>query len=888
MAQGIIMSNSEKIIIDLSETDTKAFDDANFIQRDARDVFRALAKEFISKSKSDNKSNEDCSKKKDNDCNSIDRNKEFVRVHNTILINGKRGMGKSSFALHMKHNLKDLNICVLPIIDPTLIESKEHVLLNIITLVKEKVENYTKCDKCDTNDYKYKNWRESLRLLAGGLSMLDGIGSNHLSNNDLWDSPELILEKGLSNSKHGYKLEENFHKYIESSLDILCKEAFFITLDDIDTSLDKGLVILEILRKYLTSPKLIIALLGDIELYSTLVRQLQWQKIDPYKILKDYEFGNGQKDKNKEDNCFEYASKNKYLDQIEHLEEQYLVKVLKPENRISLKTILELEDKILIKKRHSEEAESLIAFLEEMLAQLFLLSKSSSYHTAFKMELLSQSTRSLVQILKVYDDEKNLSNEVVNKFKHTFFTTLYKNLLHHNLLDIQSPERLMNIFSIFILKSEISRDNNLELLPEFVSSEKNITMTYLNLVFNNYVKQKDYLSYFIKIGYTLERYENIDKKDEECIEISHFINHVGINNNEPNSRIAKRLLTTFEINPNTFKNSIMSFGNLSIKDEQFKTIKRNKNISLLLSKVYNPKGGRYSFLSFFNLLGILADIVGKEKDEAIAILKKNDLIRDYYLYKVNNATFQNNDKDEDDNAYGMDGENSLFDELSEWQWGIARVEKLPPFVLAKIWIRTVYTIHDIETRSVNKNKNYLELFELYIAGFLNAVYTQIELYKNNQNVSLRNPSTDKTFFAKKLLSEKTYVALDYTNDIHGTIVAINQDNYKQGKLWRQRTSPAVKYEDIEYTLFSFLYDCPILKDFNKYFKELGGIKLSSTDITTKANQKQSIPTDQDKIDKIKAISGWENMEAKAILKELQKSYSVTSIASALDKLNHSK
>jgi hypothetical protein len=82
-------------------------------------------------------------------------------------------------------------------------------------------------------------------------------------------------------------------------LDCACKRygnvELIIIFDDIDTSLDKGIIILEVLRKYLTTPKIIAVLLGDIELYSTLVRQMQWKKIDPNKVLQEYEF-----DKNKE------------------------------------------------------------------------------------------------------------------------------------------------------------------------------------------------------------------------------------------------------------------------------------------------------------------------------------------------------------------------------------------------------------------------------------------------------------------------------------------------------------------------------------------------------------------------------------------------------------
>lgn len=97
------------------------------------------------------------------------------------------------------------------------------------------------------------------------------------------DSPELILEKGLSNSKQKI-FRINFHNFIDKSL-LLLRKSIFLVLDDIDTSLEKGISIMEILRKYLTSPKLIISILGDIDLYTILTRQLQWERFYPVPIF---------------------------------------------------------------------------------------------------------------------------------------------------------------------------------------------------------------------------------------------------------------------------------------------------------------------------------------------------------------------------------------------------------------------------------------------------------------------------------------------------------------------------------------------------------------------------------------------------------------------------
>jgi hypothetical protein len=346
--------------------------------------------------------------------------------------------------------LYELDICILDSIDPTLIETKEHIFLNIITSIKDKVErHYALTENYNNNDI-LRDWKNSLRNLAGGLSTLDGVGSNYLEDT-MWDSPELILEKGLSNSKQGKDLEINFHNFIDKSLLLLRKKAFFLVLDDIDTSLEKGISIMEILRKYLTSPKLIISILGDIDLYTILTRQLQWERIDPKRILKDYE---GEK---------------KYTLQIEHLEEQYLIKILKPENRINLENLFDLKDKIEIEN----VKQSLNQYVNNLVNNIYL-TNDNSYKKPYVETILSQSTRSILQMLKIYNSQN--PNDKKNNFpdilKHIFYTVLKKKLEVFNLLDIYQKNQYLNLLSTYIIKNNISRDNHLKLIPDFIGLPK--------------------------------------------------------------------------------------------------------------------------------------------------------------------------------------------------------------------------------------------------------------------------------------------------------------------------------------------------------------------------------------------------------------------------------
>jgi Cdc6-like AAA superfamily ATPase len=64
---------------------------------------------------------------------------EENRPHDTITILGTRGSGKTSFLLSIREKYKKSKIAVLKIIDPTLIEEKGHVFLNIVSMIKDEV-----------------------------------------------------------------------------------------------------------------------------------------------------------------------------------------------------------------------------------------------------------------------------------------------------------------------------------------------------------------------------------------------------------------------------------------------------------------------------------------------------------------------------------------------------------------------------------------------------------------------------------------------------------------------------------------------------------------------------------------------------------------------------
>ncbi|MBX8518828.1 hypothetical protein K5D56_07115 [Pseudomonas cichorii] len=239
----------------------------------------------------------------------------YPRVHSAILIEGGRGSGKTTFLLKSLEKLKndrELQLSVLRLIDPTLIETKENIVVVILSAIGAALEQ-AKGDTCALD--------EAREALAEGLGLLDGIGSGSAYGAE-WEDAKWVMSQGLRKAKKGRDFEKKLGIYIEHALKLLNKNAFVLTFDDVDTNFAHGYLILETVRKYLTHPGLVVILSGDIELYSRLLRK------NIYEAFGDQVL--------KQDLGLMGLSNQSVGRAISELEEQYLLKIAPPQNRISM------------------------------------------------------------------------------------------------------------------------------------------------------------------------------------------------------------------------------------------------------------------------------------------------------------------------------------------------------------------------------------------------------------------------------------------------------------------------------------------------------------------------------------------------------------------------
>lgn len=254
----------------------------------------------------------------------------YRRIHNGILIEGGRGSGKTTFLLNALHHLQNpstnneikdfieisADLQVLQSIDPTLIETKENIIIVIISLIDAALDDpktKSNTDHSAVNDARKK--------MAEGLDLLDGIGKT-TAYGDEWEDPEWIMSRGLRKARNGRSFEIKFQTYIYAALRALNKKAFVISFDDVDTNFQHGSTILEAIRKYLTSPQLVILISGDLELYGRLVRSNIYNTFGSEVMKHDADLIG--------------TEKKGISSAVKELEEQYLLKIVPPQNRISM------------------------------------------------------------------------------------------------------------------------------------------------------------------------------------------------------------------------------------------------------------------------------------------------------------------------------------------------------------------------------------------------------------------------------------------------------------------------------------------------------------------------------------------------------------------------
>ncbi len=322
----------------------------------------------------------------------------YPRQHKAVLIEGGRGSGKTTFTLNFLQYLKQpttttkenslpkvnvLQVHVLPMVDPTLIETKDNVIILLLQMIEAAIDEKTRTSRPNENDL---NELEKARgELAEGLRLLDGIGQKEAYGSE-WEDATWVMREGLHRAKKGRSFEVKLNIYIEKALKVLGKKIFVLAFDDVDTKFTLGYDILETIRKYLTSPRLAILISGDIDLYGRLLRRKIYENFGSDLVRHDE------------------AAKIDTRTAVRELEEQYLLKVLPPQNRIKMLPLSGLGRDIKVVLVQKGEPTELKEWASKQIRALLGESESSKPHPFLRV-ILTEHLRLAIGYLRALNFE---------------------------------------------------------------------------------------------------------------------------------------------------------------------------------------------------------------------------------------------------------------------------------------------------------------------------------------------------------------------------------------------------------------------------------------------------------------------------------------------------
>ena len=699
------------------------------------------------------------------------KKENLKRYHNTITLSGSRGSGKTSFLLSLREDFKDSeDVLFIEIIDPTLIEEKGHIFLNIVTRVKSLIDD----QKLDYNDEKYLKWNETLKKLATGLPMLDGINGG-LDPSD-WNDTTFVMMDGLKRVEGANNLEWYFHQYIYMSLQILDKKYLMIAFDDVDTDFSKGWPVLEVLRKYLTSPQIITFLSGDLDLYSFLVRKKQWKNFGKTLLKNEYD----------KDDTNKIIYSNEYPELVEKLESQYMMKLLKPEYRITLSTISSKlkSKKIKIFLENLGGLWEIEAFYSNYLTRIWGINGNNiqvSYMNFFT-SLPLRSQLSLINSLKKIDNEDISRSERLTEITKGITDIFLSELRTANVdvWEMVNGYGLTNIYMLNFLLDNRILDEASQFYPKLNAPSLDGADTAMGIVLSERLTLNPYevFDYITRVSNIVAKANKwgVEKSTttqsiKDLVEHSRSLYDYGL---KKIASLQSAYIVSFED-----KYEAKTEGLIPIKSlQEFNKGRRNEE-DLRIDELFNNSypteqilalvpsfgaqdnlGNNVTFYSFYNIIGAIGDILYQNDNEVQNEFIRVGQFREFPIFKNSNERYFSDitNTQPEGNSYHSETTSAsvtpFTNEIIEWKkkWDDSPVN-MPPYILGRIMVRTVFSFTQI-----NYQATVGDMLHRQIIVFLNAILVE-EVMENKGNDKLRlvNPSNSDDYFIENIKKTKSKV-----------------------------------------------------------------------------------------------------------------------------------
>lgn len=729
---------------------------------------------------------------------------EYLHYQNTISITGSRGVGKTTFLLSIKkyYEKKVPNDCaIIDIIDPTVIEKKQHPFINILALIHKFVidnvnqtqlyqarREYQATSCCTSFQLPYQQWEKYYSDVLKALPYIDGIGK-HSAYKD-WDDSEYITERGIKVVEYFNQLEETFHHFIYYSLKLVEKKCFILLFDDIDTNFSKGYEVLETIRKYLSTPQIIVLLTGDLELYSNLIRQAQWKCLGK-KYLKI-------------ETTYSQKEKEEFSKIINHLENQYILKLFKPEYRVVLNSLgekLESEKnvRIYVKYSNNQLPDDIKNYYNHFVEKLGFSKKNSLINLVIVNRLLNLSIRTQLRILAFLKNQKGENTLEMEAIINLFWTDLHQSGVDYKSLskgDIISTIPILNF-----LKHNKLLNSNFNFLPYSDNEIVDKALLAINTLCNHSLRKNPGLvfDYWIRVctlQFFLSQSNEADQNEllkqskvfSNDIDLPDMVANLEIylnNKNSLNSRLDDK----------NIDNNIP--GCLSINYKEENTI-GNLNQMLFLLPLYNVKiknQKEYTFYSLLRLFGIIGELLKiiyrlnyydevENKKQCLQkislLLRKHCSIQSYFSDRGNNIEYWKEKKRIEQPSYELN-KNKLEEFcLAIYNW--AKDFKKNNINIDLYYINSIFVKFISQLSSINEDKRSYSIghyFNRAILAFYNSCIVEECLNNDQYDVII-----SKSFY-----------------ETESDILVNNYQIFKN------------TLKNTKSTFFQWVYDCPIFRSF---------------------------------------------------------------------------
>jgi len=221
------------------------------------------------------------------------------RSHHNVGILGPRGAGKTSVLLTLlkligpredRDGIDTTNwgegspdweqlasdVDVAGLIEPSQMERGEHVVAAVFaTLLSRAKEHLRCCPPLQAKDSRHAE--DFLRVAQQVTELLPALLEPDRLAHASREGDEALYDE-LVKFRWGYNLEQALWSFVSAYLQLVGKKLVVLGFDDVDLAWERGHEVLESLRRYLTSPKMLIFVSGDLGLFAANLNDTaQWR-----------------------------------------------------------------------------------------------------------------------------------------------------------------------------------------------------------------------------------------------------------------------------------------------------------------------------------------------------------------------------------------------------------------------------------------------------------------------------------------------------------------------------------------------------------------------------------------------------------------------------------